>query len=150
VKRHRDFSYVKNAVKLGKQKLAPIAILLVCVSLLAIARWLEPDPRGHGTHEQLRLPPCAMYKAIGVPCITCGMTTAFAHAAHGEFGDAFVTQPFGALLFFLCVGLVVDSVVSLAAGRSVFQQRLPWKWIVAASVVLLFAAWGYKILKAEG
>jgi hypothetical protein len=43
------------------------------IALLATARWLTPDARGLGTHEQLGLPPCGFYLWYGLPCPSCGM-----------------------------------------------------------------------------
>ena len=78
-----------------------IVAAVVCAGMLAvlcIAASLHPDPAGHGTHEQLGLPPCAFLAAAGYPCPTCGMTTAFSHAAHLHLVTAFRTHPFGAAL----------------------------------------------------
>ena len=47
--------------------LAAWAVMLVAV--LAVARRLEPDPRGFGTHEQLGLSPCAFRATTGRPSL---------------------------------------------------------------------------------
>lgn len=65
---------------------------------LVVGAALTPDPAGHGTHQQLGLPACGWVVAYGRPCPTCGMTTAFTHAASGRLDRAFMTQPAGALL----------------------------------------------------
>src|SRR6056297_2371356 len=70
----------------------------VCLALLLTASSLSADPHGHGTHEQLALPACSWPALFNAPCPTCGMTTAFSHAAGLEIPRAFVTQPMGALL----------------------------------------------------
>src|SRR5690606_33691507 len=54
-----------------------------CLGVLGLAPWLTPAAAGHGTHGQLGLPPCGWVLAMGRPCPSCGMTTAFAHAADG-------------------------------------------------------------------
>src|SRR5207302_1856701 len=54
------------------------------VTLLATARMLSPDDRGHGTHEQLGLPPCTFYLTFGRPCPACGMTTSWAWLLRGN------------------------------------------------------------------
>ncbi|NBO19844.1 MAG: DUF2752 domain-containing protein, partial [Proteobacteria bacterium] len=46
---------------------------------LSNVRWLTPDARGLGTHEQLGLPPCGFYLWYGLPCPSCGMTTSWPH-----------------------------------------------------------------------
>src|SRR5689334_25333620 len=42
--------------RLGKRTRAIlVALALATAGILGLARWLEPDPRGYGTHEQLGL-----------------------------------------------------------------------------------------------
>lgn len=73
-------------------------LALAAAAPLLVAARLSPDPAGHGTHTQLGLPPCGWVVAYGHPCPTCGMTTAFAHAASGRLDRAFMTQPAGTVL----------------------------------------------------
>jgi hypothetical protein len=132
-------------MRLGKQKLVSAVILLCCLAALGIARWLDPDPRGYGTHQQLHLPPCAFRALTGLPCVTCGMTTAFAFGVRGEWRQSFVAQPVGLLLFFVVIGMALDSAVALATGRSLRNARLPWQVIAVVAGVLLALAWAYKM-----
>ena len=48
------------------------------MSGFALARSIEPDQRGYGTHEQVGLPPCTFIRVFNVRCPTCGMMTSFA------------------------------------------------------------------------
>ena len=75
--------------------------LLLCaaVAVLVIARVLHPDPSHLGTHVQLGLPPCAFLTWTGLPCPTCGLTTAFAHMARLEITMAARAHWLGPLLF---------------------------------------------------
>jgi hypothetical protein len=41
---------------------------------------------------------CPMKGIFGIPCLTCGMTHAFVHLAHGDVAAGFAASPFGALL----------------------------------------------------
>lgn len=127
----------------------PGALLAVaCLTVLLVGSWLTPDPAGIGTHTQLGLNPCGFEAATGLPCATCGMTTATALAAHGRLLDAFVTQPAGAA-FALCMamGTLLGAWSALggwslaAIGQTVASPR---GLIVVIAVVLV--AWGYKIL----
>ena len=68
-------------------------------AVLGIARSLEADSSGVGTHTQLGLGACSVLSATGWPCPMCGMTTTFTHLAHGAVGSAIRTQPFGVVLF---------------------------------------------------
>jgi hypothetical protein len=73
------------------------------VGLLGVARWLEPDPRGYGTHTQLGLGPCAFAVLTGRPCPACGMTTSFAWFARGCLGRSWQASPAGCLIALLTI-----------------------------------------------
>lgn len=73
------------------------AAAIAMLTVLTLAATLHADPVGHGTHQQIGLPPCGFAIATGRPCPTCGMTTAFTLAAHGHYLKAVQTQPGGAL-----------------------------------------------------
>ncbi|QDV38654.1 DUF2752 domain-containing protein [Tautonia plasticadhaerens] len=78
-----------------------VALALGAAALLAalgVARTLEPDPRGFGTHERLGLPPCASRLRTGVGCPTCGMTTSWALATRGRPRESWRASPAGCLL----------------------------------------------------
>src|SRR6185312_12826777 len=69
----------RTSERLGKATRAWLAAFaLALASMLVVARGLEPDPRGFGTHTQLGLWPCAFRATTGRSCPTCGMTTSFA------------------------------------------------------------------------
>src|SRR5208337_4989119 len=71
---------------------------LPCWSMLVIGALLTPRSAGHGTHEQLGLPPCSMLANTGWPCPSCGLTTSVAAMMHGQPAAAARAQPFGVLL----------------------------------------------------
>ncbi len=125
------------------------AVAVTC--FVALAR-VAPDARGHGTHEQLGLDPCGWPLHYGIPCPTCGCTTAACLVVHGRLFAAVTTQPFGALvaLFGLAVG--VHAIACLVRGRSFADLlvRLPFWRLVLAFVVLFFAGWGWTCLTWEG
>lgn len=116
--------------------------------VLVLSFRLHPDPRGLGTHEQLFLRPCSFYSQTGLPCPTCGMTTAFAHMAHGNVREAFVAQPMGALGFVGCVILLPFMAFAAVSGANLFQMilELPWKplsWVLGA---MFASAWIFKLV----
>ncbi|HZW09136.1 MAG TPA: DUF2752 domain-containing protein [Phycisphaerales bacterium] len=123
-----------------------------CLALLVVASRLAPEAAGHGTHTQLGLPPCAWAEALGKPCMTCGMTTAFAYAARGDLLDSARTQPFGFVLAVLTAATgwgalhvaATGSMLAAAASRMLTPRLL---WTAGA---MLLAAWGYKVLTWHG
>lgn len=82
------------------------ALSCAAFAVLAIARTLHPDPSLLGTHVQLGLPPCAFLTLIGLPCPTCGLTTAFAHMARLEITMAARAHWLGPLLFAMDVAAI--------------------------------------------
>ncbi|MCE9620329.1 MAG: DUF2752 domain-containing protein [Planctomycetes bacterium] len=130
-------------------------ILLLAAALLTplvVAARLVPDARGMGTHQQLGLPVCTWPMALGIPCPSCGMTTAFAHAARAEFGQAFSAQLMGAVLAFAAsIGCLIALGVALTGYQ--FQRLfdpLLNRWGFIALVALFLAAWFWKLAGMKG
>ncbi|MBM4032393.1 MAG: DUF2752 domain-containing protein [Planctomycetes bacterium] len=123
-------------------------LLAACVGLVALGASLEPDARGHGTHEQLGVPPCLMASAIGYPCPFCGFTTALAHMARGRPGAALAASLFGTLAFIAACSVVVWTLLAIGARRDPTRVlgafRSPWCW--GALVAAYFASWAANIV----
>jgi len=115
-----------------------------------LASALEPDKRGHGTHQQLGLPPCTFRVLFGRRCPSCGMTTAWAHLARGQLVPALQANVGGTLLGLLDLAAGAWSLLSAAWGR-----WLGWMpnsgvlaWVAAAIVLITLVDWGYRLLLA--
>ncbi len=129
-------------------RFAGLTIALVALAPLLVGMALHPSADGHGTHTQLGMPACGWVIAFNKPCPTCGMTTAFTHAAHGRFIAALTDQPMGALLAVVSAAVFWAGVHTAVTGcrldrlvRTVLAPRT--LWIAAA---LAAGAWGYKLL----
>ena len=117
------------------------------LALLGVARWLEPDPAGVGTHTQLGLPPTFVMDRLGTPCPLCGMTTAWAHTMEANLLAAVLTQPAGALLALLAM-LAVPVLFGLALTGwrpAWFGAPGVWTWTLRLGVGVLAAGWLYKL-----
>jgi len=118
--------------------------------VLLLALWLEPSPLGHSTHTQLGLNPCSFLRATGYPCPMCGATTTFTLMAHLRPLQAFLTQPFAALLFCMTVGVFGVSVAEVVQPRDRWIRFSDWiepyeGWLSVAFLGFMAAAWAYKI-----
>ncbi len=134
------------------ERLIAAVIAAGCLGVLVTAALLAPSAEGHGTHEQLGLPPCGFLSITGEPCMTCGMTTSFTHAANADFGKSFVTQPMGtvgviatATLFWIALhGAAFGSQALRLTGRLIRPRAL---WVIGG---LWTASWVYKISTWQG
>jgi hypothetical protein len=137
-----------NPLPKRRARVISALVLLGASTVLAVAVWLKPDPRGIGTHEQLRMAPCGMLISFGVPCPSCGMTTAFAHTVRGQWLRAIWAQPAGFVFALATVVAVVLSAVSLLTGRPprMFNRHVTPFRICLATLILLLSGWAAKIL----
>lgn len=140
------------------ERLAAAITAAACLALLIVGARLTPNPAGYGTHTQLAiagsrvgLQPCVWASLMGFPCATCGMTTAFAHAADGDLPSAFRVQPMGGAL-----AVLTATVFWLAAHQAAFGSRigrlagvLMGRWTLWIGLAGLGAAWVYKIMTWE-
>lgn len=128
------------------KRLFALILALLCSGPLVFAATLTPDAGGIGTHTQMGLPECGFVQATGLPCATCGCTTAFAHAADGSLLSALVTQPFGALLALTLAMLALIAAWSAVSGMSLIPlgQAVMNRRFALAWLVLLLGSWAYK------
>ncbi len=130
-------------------RFASALLAAVCLGPLVVAAFLTPSAAGHGTHTQLGMPQCGWAQYFGKPCMTCGMTTAFAHAVRLDFLTAARDQPMGLVLAIGCgIGFwvmlysaITGSDLAGLAGRRL--SRPGFLWTLAGMAAL---AWAYKWL----
>jgi len=121
-------------------------ILFICITLLVLASLIDPDRRGHGTHEQLGLPPCGIAEVYDRPCPSCGYTTTFAYSVRFQWLRAIINQPFAFIVFLFTVAGIPTALRVIVKGWSILyaSQTWPWTRIVLGGIALWLAAWAYK------
>lgn len=135
-----------------RERLVFATLSLGAITLLSVSAWLQPSAEGMGTHTQLGIPACTWPATIGLPCPSCGMTTAFALAADGRFIDSFLAQPIGFLFAVAAAGFVVVSAYAAFTGSRILSAITDkiggrfW-WFFGAALLL---SWGYKIVVFRG
>ena len=106
-----------RSVLCGRRRLVAAVVGLALLCPMGIAFLLVPDSRGHGTHEQLGLPPCTLVVLFGIRCPTCGSTTAFAYVARGRLIEALGVNVAATLLALLSVPTGIWVCLSAIRGR---------------------------------
>ena len=131
------------------RRVTGLLLALGCGLVLGLAVYLTPSGDGIGTHEALGLPPCSWVVNMDMPCPTCGMTTAFAHAAHGELGSALLAQPLGFVLAVLTAMLLILGIHQALTGSRLLGTMMSkvWtRWTPWIIGILLLGSWGWKII----
>lgn len=118
------------------RRISPLCVSAVSVAVLWAALQLAPASGGLGTHRALGLPPCAFLAATGIPCPSCGLTTAFAALAKGDLAAAARANPVGILLFLLTVFLVPAG-VWCAVRRITIRQVFFHRWFDRTALALV-------------
>jgi hypothetical protein len=121
---------------------AVVAAALACTALLLS---VEPDPKGYDTHVQLGMSPCGWPRSYGIPCPTCGATTAACLLVHGRPLQAIATQPFGAAMAAAGLVAAATSAWCLLRGRSLLDvyAQLPRARLLLVGIALLLGSWLY-------
>jgi hypothetical protein len=124
-----------------------LGIALASLATLVTAVLIVPSSTGVETHRQLGMPPCGLLLTTGLPCMTCGMTTSFAHFAHGQVLASLWVQPGGTLLAFLaaCAVWAGGYIGFTGLPGPALLNRLPWGRMMFALLGVLLAAWTWKM-----
>lgn len=136
----------------ASRRVIAIVVFAALTMLLGVAAWLEPAAEGIGTHMQLHLPPCGWIAIADLPCPTCGMTTAFAHAANGDLLHSFLAQPLGCILAVSVAMIWLVSIQVMITGSRLggAVSRLWTRHVAWALAFAVVAAWGFKIAQHKG
>jgi hypothetical protein len=96
---------------------------------------------------------CGFKQRYGLPCPTCGMTTAVLAFAQGKIFEAFYIQPACALL--CCVLVVTTSLAFVTAVWGVYFRFLERffgevkvRYIILALIVIIAAGWAVTLARA--
>jgi hypothetical protein len=126
-------------------RLLGLIVALPAAAVLVTAAAIHPDARGYDTHTQLGLPPCGLLQRTGMPCPTCGMTTAFAHMARGHILAALRAQACGTALFLLMLAAALAGTAQVIGGWNLLGRlrfRMWWLWALLAAAT---AGWAIKM-----
>ena len=117
------------------------------LSLLVLARTLEPATAGVGTHTQLGLPPCFSVAVYGSRCPACGMTTAWSLMSRGRWDEAMQANLGGSLLAIIALAYLPPTCYFSFLGRTSHRGWLSLSLAIALSIALALAIaqWAVRI-----
>ena len=99
------------------------------------------------------LGPCGFKQRTGLPCPTCGMTTATLAFAQGRIFEAFYIQPACGLLCLLMVLAAFFALVTAVFGvylrffRNFFAE-VKIRYMILALTIIIAAAWAVTLARA--
>lgn len=122
-----------------RSKLGAVFGVGIALTLLLLARSLDPSGRGYGTHQQLGLPPCSSILLWGTRCPACGMTTSWSYLTRGQLVSAWSANAGGTLLGLIALAYIPAICYYLARGYWSRHGWLSFSLALSLSAALLVA-----------
>jgi hypothetical protein len=131
--------------------LGQVLWFLFWLTVTVVAALVPPDAGGHGTHQRLGLPPCAMPLLFHRLCPGCGLTTSFSALLHGDFALAWRAHLFGPLLYALFTATAIISAIAYAKKRrwNLNSERFVWGLGLIVCAYVGYGFWRMAAFKLE-
>lgn len=133
------------------QRITAVVVFLVIATMFGFS-WLAATGKFDIGYW---LGPCGFKQRYGLPCPTCGMTTAVLTFSQSRILEAFYIQPAAALI--CCVLIVIAFLALLTAVFGVYFMALKRlydaikiKYIIVALIIVITAAWAVTLARALG
>ena len=127
-----------------------VGAILGAGAVLVVAKLLNPDPSGLGTHEHLFLLPCLFKILTGLPCPFCGMTTAFAYMADGAVHQALAVHILGPVAYLAIGAILVAGLIGVARDRRPLPQWMFSQWAGRTMLLILLGGWVVNLIRFLG
>lgn len=112
---------------------------------------VSPSPHGHGTHQQLGLPPCPSVLFWGRPCPGCGLTTAFAATVRGDLVTAWHAHALGTAMYLIWTVTAWLCLYGFVVRQRFETSTRAWNvaMVVAVAVFFAYGAWRFATTRAS-
>ncbi|MBN1804291.1 MAG: DUF2752 domain-containing protein [Sedimentisphaerales bacterium] len=133
----------------SRQRLIAAAICLAVVSFFSVFALI-----GHSNIDLGKwLGYCGFKQNYGLPCPTCGMTTATLAFSQGKIFKAFYIQPACALLCCLLVFIAIVAFITAVFGKHFrfvehFFNEVKIRYIILALIIIIAAGWAVTLSRA--
>lgn len=124
--------------KQKRKYLGSLTLPLVWIAVTVVGIVLRPSPDGHGTHQQLGLPPCGSVILFDRPCPGCGLTTSWTAILHGQFVQAFEAHPLGPPLYLIFTAFAIANIWAFFKKTTIDTTGLRWTYGVAIAGIIFF------------
>jgi hypothetical protein len=96
---------------------------------------------------------CGFKQKYGLPCPTCGMTTATLAFSKGKIFQAFYAQPACALLCCLLILIALAALITAVFGKYFcfierFIYEVKVRYIILALIIIIVAGWAVTLARA--
>ncbi len=118
-----------------------LAYFALWLGVTIIGACLHASPDGHGTHQELGLPPCPSVLFFDRPCPGCGLTTSWTALIHGDIPAAFHAHLLGPPLYLLFTVTALACGYGWLKGARLLTEK---KWFNRSLTVftIVFMAYG--------
>jgi len=134
----------------GRSRLLAGLIFLVGIGSAGVLHWAAVNNK---INMDRLIGPCGFKQRYGLPCPSCGMTTAIIAFAKGDVPSAFYIQPAAAVFCSAVVLAVMFAFVMAVLGTDFgligyLGEQLKVKNIIFAAIVIVCSAWAVTMARA--
>ena len=120
---------------------AQLTWFLLWAGVTGFGIYQRPSHDGHGTHQQLGLPPCPSVLLFDRPCPGCGLTTSWTAFIHGNFVESFHAHPLGPFMYLGFTFVALACLYGNLKGKR-FLIDSPRASTLSGSAIGIFFAFG--------
>ncbi len=133
-----------------EQRRESVGAIAGAVLTLIVAKLLNPEPSGYGTHEHLFLLPCIFKLLTGLPCPFCGMTTSFALMADGAVRAALGAHILGPPAYLATWAILPAALAGLVGNRPPLPRWLFSQRAGRILLVVVLVGWVFNLVRFLG
>ena len=129
-----------------------MAAAIICLSIIVFFSFFALA--GHYKLDLGRwLGYCGFKQKYGLPCPTCGMTSATLAFSQGKILQAFYIQPACALLCCLIILIALAAFITAVSGKHFcfierFLNEVKVRYIILALIIIIAAGWAVTLARA--
>jgi hypothetical protein len=146
---HLNFVKASHQIS-GRSRLLAGLVFLVGLGSAGLLHWAAVNDK---INMDRLIGPCGFKQRYGLPCPSCGMTTAVIAFARGRVLNAFYIQPAAAFMCSVAVVVVMFAFVMAVSGTDFgligrLSEQLKARHIIFAVMVIVCCGWAVTLARA--